>query len=101
MWPSGTRRPAKSEKRRRLDAQDVGRADGRNRCEDRCYFMDDCARRDDTPGGCGGERPEATRDDDRPYRERDADAERRNDDVDFRVVAIFEGLIPAIEHLGD
>lgn len=63
--------------------------------------MDDDARRDDGPGERRRERTDSLRNDYGAYRERDADAQRRDDNVGLRVVTIPQRVVPAIEHLDD
>lgn len=63
--------------------------------------MDDDERRDDGAGECRRVRTDSLCDNDGANRERDADAQSRDDRVGFRVVAIPQSVVPAIEHLGN
>jgi hypothetical protein len=68
-------------------------------CEEGRYLTRDRPRKDDASGGRRRECTNAIDDDDRADRERDADAQRDDDRIDFGVAASLERLIPTIEQL--
>lgn len=69
--------------------------------ENERYISNNDACRADPPGRCGRERAEASGDDDRAKRKRNADAQCDDSDVGFGVRTSLERLIPAIEQLDD
>lgn len=87
------------ELRKESDAQRRRRTTGRNGTGEREGSESNCLMGEYVAANVRRQRANARNNGNRTYRDGDADAERRDGDIRFGVIAVLERVIPLIKHL--